>query len=234
MMSGVVASSARRGNDSFTKSLLHFDGVDGATTITDVARGGASKTWTANGNAQLDDGVAPKFGSTAGLFDGTGDYFTTPDHTDFTLGSGDWTVDFWFNRAGGNGTRRLACGQSNSAGSAGSFACEMTAANVMRLSAYKSGSQTLVVSTTAITTSGWHHFAGVRFGNVLKLFIDGVQEGGDVAFTGSVDDNANAWSIGRQGEVTTLNWNGSIDEWRLSVGVARWTANFTPPVAPYR
>src|SRR3990167_1614851 len=31
----------------------------------------------------------------AGLFDGTGDYLTIPDHADFSFGAGDFTIDFW-------------------------------------------------------------------------------------------------------------------------------------------
>ena len=28
-------------------------------------------------------------------------------------------------------------------------------------------------------------------------------------------------------------FNGWLDEFRVSKGIARWTANFTPPAAPY-
>jgi hypothetical protein len=86
--------------------------------------------------------------------------------------------------------------------------------------------------TNAVNT-GFHHLALVRTGNVLKLFIDGVQEGGNVAITGSVNDSAQPMTIGRPGDVASNEWLGNIDEFRLSVGAARWTSNFTPWTVPY-
>ena len=35
-----------------------------------------------------------KFGTASGLFNGTGDYLTIPNHADFNL-NGDFTIDFW-------------------------------------------------------------------------------------------------------------------------------------------
>lgn len=223
------------GNDDFTKILLHMDGVDASTTFTESAHAGAAHTWTAAGNAQIDTGIT-KFGTGTGLFDGTGDYITTPDHADFTLGSGDFTVDFWFNRAGGDGAARFICGQSDNAGTTTTRAFQvlLSTGNVVLFSCFDAaGSATTVTGTTTFTATGWHHVAGVRTGNVLRLFVDGTQEGGDVAFSVAVNDSANAFGVGSLGEVTANTWNGSLDEFRLSVGIARWTANFTPPTAAY-
>src|SRR5262245_32929117 len=90
------ATTVNEGNDTNCKVLLHFNGTDTATTITDSNAGGSAHTWTAAGNAQIDT-AASKFGGASGLFDGTGDWVTTSDHADFTLGSGAFTIDLWFN-----------------------------------------------------------------------------------------------------------------------------------------
>jgi len=223
------------GNDAFTKVLLHFDGVDASTTITDSNAGGSAHTWTAYGNAQLDTGITPKFGTAALLCDGTGDYVEMSDHADLTLGSGNWTAECWFNRAGGDGGRRFMFGQSvNAMNSNVSINCELNASNVV-VASVGNGTATLpqITGTTTFTATGWNHVAVVRTGNTLKLFVNGTQEGGDVSFTGSVHDSSGAFRVGALGGYALLMWNGSIDEFRLSVGVARWTANFTPPTRAY-
>ena len=86
-------------DDSYTKALLHFDGADTSTTITDES----GKTWTPAGTAQID--TAQYKWTSSLLLDGNSDYISTPDHDDFNVGSGDFTIDFWvrFNSVPGAG-----------------------------------------------------------------------------------------------------------------------------------
>lgn len=231
---GFGVDVAPNGNDSFTKVLLHGDGADASTTITDSNAGGSAHTWTARGNAQIDT-AASKFGGASILFDGTGDWVDTPDSADYALGSGNFTVDFWFNWNGGSGVRGFMAGQGNAAGSiaSGSFFVEHQTDNTIRAGACVSGVATTVTSTTTITATGWHHVAFVRTGNTLKLFLDGTQEGGNVSFSSTVNDSSDLLGVGSWGALATTTMNGWIDEFRLSVGTARWTSNFTPPTVAY-
>lgn len=232
------------GNDEFTKVLLHFDGVDGSTLASDDnsaglrASGGNAHTWTAVGNAQTNITNPGKFGPAAGLFDGAGDWITTPDHGDYTLGSGAWTVDFWFNCTVAGGSIERLCGQCDSTptNASTSFRMYRTAGNFIEGIACVSTTAFTVTGTTQYTSAvntGWHHAAFVRTGDILRLFIDGTQQGGDVAITGTVNDSANVLAVAQSGDMTGAAWTGTIDEFRLSVGAARWTSNFTPPTLSY-
>lgn len=219
--------------DSFTKALLHFDGNDGATTISDRT----GKTWTASGNAQIDSWTSV-FGGASLLLDGTGDYVSTADSSDFNLGSGDWTVEFWFNCNAAGGTTRALAGQCDAGGTATatSFRISRDTSNVIRAFCCVGGSFFTCVGTTTFTdalNTGWHHCAFVRSGSTLKLFIDGIQEGGDTSISGTVNNSAEIFTIGADNAGGSDTWQGWIDEFRLSVGVARWTADFTPPVVAY-
>jgi hypothetical protein len=222
------------GNDSYCKSLLQFEGADATTVFTDTAGGGSGHAWTAAGNAQIDTAVF-KFGTAAGLFDGTGDYISTPDSSDFALGSSDFTIDLWFNCTAAAGSVQRICGQADNVGSFASmsFLIRRTAANIISAGVSFGSSETSVSSTTTYTNAvntGWHHLAFVRNGTNLYLFLDGVLEGSrsDLG-TSSVVDSSNELAVGRFGEVAGSEWTGSLDQFRFSVGIARWTAAFTPP-----
>lgn len=224
------------GNDQFTKVLLHFDGTNGSTTITDNNVGGSAHTWT-NHNGAIDTSSF-KFGgasyNTVVAAIGTG-YVDTPDSADYTLGSSDFTIDSWFNTTGGAGNRVMA-GQRDLAGVDESFQVRLDGANLMNGEISVTGTgfaANRVTGTTAFSSPGWHHVAFVRTGNILRLFLDGVQEGGDVAIVSPVFDSASTLAVGRGGANTAGVWTGFIDEFRMSVGIARWTSNFTPPNEPY-
>src|SRR5262245_10600539 len=72
--------------------LCHFEGTDGSTTFVDSST--FPNVITPSGNAQIDNAQF-KFGSTSGLFDGSGDYLTVTMRSDFAVGYEDLTVDFW-------------------------------------------------------------------------------------------------------------------------------------------
>ncbi len=78
-------------SDPNTKLLLHMDGSNGSTNFVDSAQ---SRSVTANGNAQISTSQY-KFGGASGYFDGSGDYLTVPDSSDWTFGTGDFTIDLW-------------------------------------------------------------------------------------------------------------------------------------------
>lgn len=227
-------SPLAEGNDSFTKVLLHFDGADASTTITDSNAGGSAHTWTTHGDAQIDT-AQYEFGGASGLFDGTGDYVDTPDHADYTLATSDFTIDLGV-RPNANGSLLYICGQCNSSGAANADSAwyiSRTAANKIEFGIVSGTTVTKVTSTTSVTTGNWYHIAAVRTGNVLKLFINATQEGGNVSFSSTINNSTAVLAIGRAGAITTTEWNGWVDEFRLSVGTARWTSAFTAPQKSY-
>ena len=79
------------GIDTYTKLLLHCDGVDGATTFIDKLGHGIG----VGGNAQIDTAQSV-FGGASALFDGSGDYiYVSGTGSDFITGTGDFTIEMW-------------------------------------------------------------------------------------------------------------------------------------------
>jgi hypothetical protein len=212
-----------------TKVLHHFIGADASTTFTDES----GKVWTARNHAQIDT-AQYKFGSSCALFDGTDDYIDTPDHTDFTLGNGDFTFDCW-TRRNATGSRNHIGGQCDYATYAsGAWSWEIQANNTVLFQFNQSASAVSVLSTRTITdTTTWHHLAIVRNGNSIKQYIDGLLDGVGSVTGLTANDVATAVSIGRPGIYNGFYWNGWIAEFRYIKGLARWTSNFVPMNVPY-
>lgn len=221
--------------DQYTKILLHFDGSNGSQTYTDSAN--PSRTWTASTNGALTT-TGAKFGSAcySNPSSTTSAGMTAPDSSDFTLGIQDFTLDFWFKwAAGASGATIRAFGQNSSTLTNRSISGVKLAANTMNAGlTWSDASNVSLTTTTAPASDTWHHYALVRAGGSLLLFLNGVLEDSETGHDSkSVLDSPNAFGIGRSGELNSTQWRGQIDEFRLSVGIARWTAAFTPPTLAY-
>lgn len=66
----------------------------------------------------------------------------------------------------------------------------------------------------------------------MYLFLDGVQVGNSATAQNIQGTNSNL-VIGALPDGTSQFFPGYLDELRITKGLARWTSNFTPPVAPY-
>ena len=220
-------------DDSFTKSLLHFDGVDASTTFTDES----GKIWTTGGTAQLDTAQS-KFGMASGLFAGSINYITTPDHADFNVGANNFTVDFWFKKTAGTGSYLTGFGICDSTtvgtNSSMNFLVDATKTGVVQIQVFIGTNTNFVNGTTLITDTNWHHVAAVRNTTTLALYQDGVLQGTSNVAAGTINNSSRMPTIGRLGDYTAGYYmHGWIDEFRFSNGTARWTSNFTPPTSAY-
>lgn len=212
--------------------MLHMDGADASTTFTDEI----GKTWTAAGNAQIDT-AQYKFSTASGLFDGTGDYISTPDHADWQLDGGStttaWTIDFWIRFNSDPGTARMGLVQQYVSGTE-NWVLRLQS-NSLRFQSLSAGIALLVAPSWNPAGDTWYHVAVVKNGTSgYNFFIDGTTitsgftaAGGDLT---ALPDFAAVLEVGR--EAATNYFNGWIDELRIS-NVARWTADFTPPDGPY-
>jgi len=200
--------------------------------------GSTAHTVTANGNAQISTAQS-KFGGASGLFDGSGDYLSTPASSDWAFGSGDFTIDFWVWF-----TSLPTASEPNNIMML--YSQYVDDDNRICFGLYNTGSYnwlcriisggTGIIRTEAaaqtITTSTWYHVAWVRSAGTWYVFQGGVQCG-----TGSVSGSAPSLSapllIGRYRSDLAYELNGRLDEYRVSKGVARWTSGFTPPSSAY-
>lgn len=179
---------------------------------------------TANGNAQVDT-ADYKFGGSSLELDGTGDYLLMDStyNSNFSF-TGDFTVECWAN-ADTLGTNLLV---NNWAPGFWFGYLSSTAFNVYL-------NNTLVVSggDPSVGTGSWAHYAVTRSGTDVKIFINGTQLGSTGTASGTIDmQDATAIGANYDNGSVKQYWDGHIDEVRFS-DVARYTANFTAPTAPF-
>lgn len=86
-------------------------------------------------------------------------------------------------------------------------------------------------------TDRWYHVAVVRTSGEVLFFVDGVQLGLPAADAATYYAGSETTALGAQDDsgvpVANTAFTGFTDEFRLSVGVARYTSGFTPPIAAF-
>ncbi len=154
-------------------------------------------------------------------FDGTGDYLSVPDSSDWDF-SGDFTVECWFNTSAAS-TEQAIYGTEVTHTNNNRWAFWIDTDN--KLGFFIRGVATSAQGTTVLNVSTWYHLAAVRNGSTIKLYIDGVEEASFSDSTSLVADGlvVGCWYTGG----TSSYMNGYLDELRISDN-ARYTSAFTP------
>jgi prepilin-type N-terminal cleavage/methylation domain-containing protein len=209
--------------DPYVMLMLHMNGTNDATTFTDSSASGRIVTVVGNTKLKTAEKV---FGTASGYFDGTGDYLTVPNSSDWAFGADDFTIDFWAYRTGSGMFCRL------NASSGGAARMYMNHGGVVVSNA--AGTATLfTLSYTGTLTNVWQHYALVRSGNVFSVYVDGIL-GGTATNSVVIGNGATgAFLIGAQYTSNGNHHTGYLDSFRISKGIARWTTDFTPPTGEY-
>lgn len=199
--------------------LLHCDGTDGSTTFTDHSP--TPKTVTAYGNAHIETDQS-KFGGTSAYFDGANDGLMLAD---LALGTDAFTIEMWVKTSSSVQYAQLIGNEpgftlmvNHESSTSGNFAL------------YVSGGLLLTSVSGDWNDGAWHHIALVRLVNTFTLYTDG-NANGTGTYTGSLS-GSNLW-LGRNNVYTPRNLVGYLDDIRITKGVARYTANFTPPTEAF-
>jgi hypothetical protein len=205
--------------------LLHMD-----ATFSDSSP--SPKTVTPSGNAQI-SALQSRFGGSSGYFDGSGDFLTTNLATS-AFGTNDFCIEGWvWPESAGNGAFRDLVGSGTAAGQ---FDLHLDTHNPPRLRYFMrdtSGASSDLAFGPLLTTNAWNHFAFTRSGVTFRAFINGTAAGIPTQ-NGSFNFNFNSSSpISLARNLIQSSLRGYLDEVRITIGAARYTANFTAPTAPY-
>ena len=222
------------GDSNFDKVelLLPFDGANDATSTTDESD--SNHTVSFNGSADISTAQSKFGGSSLYLPGGNNDYVTIAGSSDFNFGTGDFTIEMWvyrthtaygyiFETRGGQDTTSTD-GISLYLGSGGN--------NELRVAVNRSN--VININQDHQTNDQWQHFAVVREGSTMTLYIDGTARG-----SGSNSTDFDRNRPFRIGNIHNASLNGGygfqgyIDDFRVTKGLARYTSNFTPTSAAH-
>jgi hypothetical protein len=182
------------------------------------------------GNTQISTSVV-KYGTGSISFDGSGDYLllgSGSNTNDYAFGSGDFTIEMWIYPTAAN-SRMLYDGRPTSAIGL-QPTIYLNASNLLTF--YTNGSDRITGSAPTLNT--WQHIALVRSSGSTKLYISGTQTGSTYTDANVYVNGATRPIIGADGGNTAnQNYAGYIDDLRVTKGIARYTANFTPPTGPF-
>lgn len=218
--------------------LLSFDGADGQTFFTSEDR--FERIVTFNGNAQLDT-ASPRFGSAALLLDGNGDYVSLARDPDFILdGSRDFTAECFVRVPSSPPANQTIFDQGGQfAQTFPNWGLLLFSTDVLgaRMGTTNLSAQLLLTGTTTVTPNVWHHVAITYEAatDTGRLFLDGsLEASGTVTAANLFDNTALDLLVGYStGQPANNYFNGAVEEIRISPGVARYTAAFTAPAAPF-
>ncbi len=209
-------------SDEFTKLLLHFDGdfKDSSNSVHAIASNiGLAST--------PDSPLIPD--SDIASFDGINDSLSIPDSNDWDMGTGDFTIDFWVRLDSGATGDNTIFWQGTNENMANFLDIDLNA-NKLRLFLNNFSVQHSLTWSPSFNT--WYHVAVVRSGDTFTSFIDGTSIGTTTDSDGWGNFLEN-FIIGHRNNISTTFLKGKLEEFRISKGIARWTANFTRPTEPH-
>ena len=216
--------------------LCHFDSINPAGRFIDNSRNNFAIT--SSGDAKLSTSQY-KFGGASAYFDGTNDYLLIPDNNAFELGSSDFTLEsfvYFVTLPSSNGYYSTIISKWASSNNS-YFIYLYNAAGTYQLyltySTNGTSNTNLGVNWTP-NVGQWYHIACVRSSTNIYFWVNGVQQGTTQSISGTLYNGTAPLEIGANllGSTNTV-LNGYLDELRITKGVARYTANFTPPNAPF-
>jgi len=203
--------------------------LDATSVIVNSAT--AANTFTKLGDAQLTTNLA-KFGEGSLLLDGDTDGLLSDNSVDIYdsaksgIDKNVFTVEMWINTPD---VTQIA------------YLYDNWVTGTTRQPIYINNNQFIISVNGAsagqhaagLSNNTWHHIAYVKDGAAYYVYTDGVLKGSGTGSAGSGTNYSGTYTIGRQKDAANLEFNGYIDEFRLSDSALYTGASFTLQTEEY-
>jgi hypothetical protein len=226
---------------AFTPPTAPLTAITNTSLLTNFTNAGIFDSTAKNdletvGNAQVSTTQA-KWGTTSMYFAGSPNYLQLSNpNANVQLGSGNFTIEMWVNFSSAAGTQVLN-NYGYEGGSTNYSYLFYYSSNTIRFGNSTDGSagtsQDNSLGAFTPTAGTWYHLALVRNGATVTCYVDGT------ALSAPYNISTRTIFFPGTASLFTLGGNlgnyfsGYIDDFRLTKGYARYTANFTAPTAAF-
>ena len=199
------------------------------TNKNDIWEQGSGSLLTKAGNTTASNTQRKFTTSSAMYFDGTGDYLSFSNSTDFDIaGDLSWTIEGWWYWNSNSGEQVLI--EKFTGGTGPGWTLYKLNGGPIGFYSGSSGAFSNAIHT--VTTGQWYHVALSRDATTdrTRAFVDGVLK---VDSTYSIGNNSsgNLYIGTRNGSGSYMN--GYVQDVRFTKGLARYTSSFTPPSSEF-
>ena len=226
-----AAGSGGPSDDEFNRVsfLSHFEGANNGVNNAFDDGSDSNHTITANGNATQGSfgPFARPDGEWGWNFDGTDDFLTVPDSTDFNIASdAAFTLELWAfypsfatqshfvdNRPANTQGLYLTC----SIGGGGTDDGKVK---------FYTNSDFRIITASTVPLNSWVHIALVRSSGTTKIYINGTADNNTYSDTHAYISGD--WIIGKRSYNAGSQTGGLFSNYRFVNGTAVYTSNFTP------
>jgi len=165
--------------------------------------------------------------TTSASFNGSSQYLTLPASTDWALGTGDFTIEWWQYQTGAGTFPRVF---SVGAGPA-SIAVSIESGTFYF---WENGNFTFS-SVLSSYLNAWVHFAISRVSGQTSVYQNGTQIGSTYADTNNINDSSSTLVIGREISAFDTYFPGYISNFRIIKGTGLYSgASLTVPTSTLR
>jgi len=210
---------------SSTNALFHLPFIEAG--IIDKSQTASNAILAGNTQSST---TQTKYLSSSMYFDGSGDYITMTPSDLFAFRTGDFTIEGWAYITATGDKGLFQQGTSNfPATNTNSVALQITNAAPANSEWAIYAGNAYHESTVNYALNQWYHFAVARASSVTKLYINGTEA---LSVSDSVDYTGTYFGVGSiYGAANAQCFTGYMSDFRVTKGLARYTANFTPPTA---
>lgn len=216
---------------SYVSLLLHCNGSNGSTTITDNSTNAFSPTVGSPAQISTSQSI---FGGASLSFDGASAYIRYADHLNLRLGFNDFTIEIGFRPSSVTGYRCIAEHRDAFTAHGWTLFQDNSTLYFYAGNANTAAWEIGLSAASALSANNWYRAAITRIGSTWRLFLDGVEKASGT-WSGAIEMSGFGTPYLTFGKFFNNSgyFSGYMDEIRISNGVGRYSAGYTLAAAEF-